>query len=613
MSRDASAACGLSRRVSRATAAPAGRRAVRWVRWSRAGWLSAELPRPVDFGIALVVLLLLSAPALFTKSGFIDDWVNHLWLTWMQSREIRATGHPSLFVNAEPLGVFYPNFAFYGGTLYGIGGYLMVLTGAPTAVFVGMLVLAFVAAYGGIFWIARQSGVRGLAAHLPATIVVTGAYYLSIAYGRGSWPELLATSAIPVVIAAALRIVRRGASPGVILLLAIATVIWSGSHNLSFLWGAIFIAAVAVALLAGWITELDRVKLRRIGVALGVMLLGVMINAWFLGPDLAYSLHTQIAQFRAIDPAISSTFSRLGIVFNPFRVRATHSAYLRSHFTELPVLVLAWAIVAAVLLWKPSWMRAQRRVVIVLALVVAGLILLLTDEAIWNDLPSTLSVIQFTFRLETYIVMGLAGVTIVVLRVMRDRAADGRSAVLGAALVVIVLIGLGFGVWQVWNSSAFYFPSSPHYLADRSAVLNYRHQVPPTWYETGQLRDVSEPVVPTDGEVRLNVAKIKGERTSQSVSIPAGSGALASNIAASQHLVSVRGLRVIGRTADGFLAFERPPLGRRTVQLTVSRANSVPMRFGPIVTLLGAIGLVLALAASIAASRRRRSPTGSPA
>jgi hypothetical protein len=111
----------------------------------------------------------------------------------------------------------------------------------------------------------------------------------------------------------------------------------------------------------------------------------------------------------------------------------------------------------------------------------------------------------------------------------------------------------------------------------------------------------------------LDVAKIKGEGTSQEVAVPAGSGALASNIAASQHLVSVRGLRVIGRTSEGFLAFERPPAGRRSVRLTVTRADDLPMRFGPIVTLLGAIGLVLAFAASIATSRRQRSTSGSPA
>jgi hypothetical protein len=558
----------------------------------------------VDLGVAFVVLLLLAAPALFTKAGFIDDWVNHLWLTWMQSREISATGHPSLFVNVEPLGVFYPNFAFYGGTLYAIGGYFMVLTGAPVAVFVGIIVLSFAAAYGGTLWIARQTGVTGLASHLPATIVVTGAYYLSLAYGRGSWPELVATSAIPVVIGAALRILRRGPTPGCILLLAIATTIWSGSHNLTFLWGAIFLVGIAVCLLLTCFTQLSN-HVRRIGVVFGVLALGVMLNGWFLAPDLAYSLHTQIAQFRALDPAISSIFSRPSIVFNPLRVRANHSTYLRSHFTELPVLVIAWLAVAAAALWNANWTGPLRRILILLALLVVGLVLLLTDEGVWHNLPSTLSVIQFTFRLETYIVMALAGLTIIVLRIMRNRADGRRETVLGVTLIAIVLFGLGLGTWQVWNSGAYYYPTSPHYLANRSSVLSYRNHTPPTWYETGQLRDVSERVVPTDGEVRLNTAQIKGESTTQEVSIPAGNGALASNIAASVHLVSVRGLRIAGRTPEGYLALQRPVGGSHTVRLTVSRAHTIPMRFGPFVTLLGALGLAAVLLASLVVSRWR--------
>jgi hypothetical protein len=80
-------------------------------------WLRAPLPRRVDLAVAIVVLLP-TAPALLARDGFVDDWVNHLWLTWMESGGVEATCHPSLFLNVEPLGVFYPNFAFYGGTLY---------------------------------------------------------------------------------------------------------------------------------------------------------------------------------------------------------------------------------------------------------------------------------------------------------------------------------------------------------------------------------------------------------------------------------------------------------------------------------------------------------------
>jgi hypothetical protein len=568
-------------------------------------WLTAPLPRRLDIAVAIFVLLLLTAPALFTRNGFIDDWVNHLWLTWMESREISATGHPSLFLNVEPLGVFYPNFAFYGGTLYGVGGYLMVLTGAPAAVFVAMIVGAFAVAYGGTVWIARQAGVTGLASHLPATIVVTGAYYLSLAYGRGSWPELMATSMIPLIIAAGLSIIRRGPRPAPILGLGLATTLWSGSHNITLVWGFIFIAATAVCLLLAWFAQLTSLHVRRGGMVLGVMVLGVMLNGWFLLPDLAYASHTAAAQFVGIEPAISAIFSRFSIVFDPFRERANHTTYLKSHFTELPVLVIVWLVVTVAVLWRRAWGGPLRRLVILLGLLTVVLIALLLDEQVWQKLPSTLSIIQFTFRLETYIVMAVAGLVIVVLRVMQGQVGGRRQSALGLALVGIATFGLALGVWQVWNSDAYFFPTSPHYLANRSSVLHYPHHTPPTWYEPGsvEFNDAGDQVVPTGGAIHLNGALIKGESTTQIVRIPPGEGPLASNIAASVNLVSVHGLRVAGRTGEGFLALERPLDGASTVRLTVSRADTMPMRLGPFVTLLGALGLLGALVASIVVPR----------
>ncbi len=558
-------------------------------------WLSAELPRGVDLLLPLAVLLMIGAPALFTTKGFIDDWVNHLWLTWMQSREISATGHPSLFLNAEPLGVFYPNFAFYGGTLYALGGYLMVLTGAPVGVFVAMIMAAFATAYGGSYWVARQGGLTGVASHLPAIVVVTGAYYLSVAYGRGSWPELVATSMVPMVIACGLHIVRRGPNARSVLGLAVATVIWSGSHNITFEWGTIFLAAIAASLVVAWFSQLTALHGRRVGVVLGVMALAVMVNGWFLLPDLTYALHTQIAQYRAIDPAISGIFSPLSIVFDPFRARATDSTYLRAHFTELPVLVIVWLVVALLALWRARMGKEIRRMTVLLSLVFAGLLLLLVDESVWKHLPATLAVIQFTFRLETYIVMAIAGLVVVALMGMRTHHDARGMSGLSALLVGIVLFGLGLGVWQVWNSDAYYYPTSPHYLANRSSVLHYPHHTPPTWYETGQFRDVEDQVVPTDGEVRLDPALVKGESTTQTVTVPTGEGPLASNIAASADMVSVQGLRIAGRTAEGFLALERPLDGSRVVRLSVSRADTMPMELGPLVTLIGVLGLAGAL------------------
>ena len=560
--------------------------------------------------IAAVVVLVLAAPALFTSSGFVDDWVNHMWLTWLQSRQIRASGFPSLFVHVDPLGVFYPNFAFYGGTLYAVGGYLMVLTGAPVAVFVGMVTAAIAAAYLGTLWTAREAGVRGLAAHLPALVIVTGAYYLSLAYGRASWPELVATSAIPVIIAATIRIVRRGAAPWSVLALGLATVFWSGSHNLTLAWGTVFVLCLLGVVLIAWAPRLTARRLRRLAVALGVVALGVMVNGWFLLPDVRYASTTMLAQTPGIATSISDPFSRPAILFNPLRVRATSNPATRSHFTELPVLVMAWIAVAGALLWRPTRRRELRRALLLLAVLVGGLLVLIMDDHVWAHVPSALDHEQFTFRLQTYTVIAIAGIVIVAQLALASAATLRRSLRRGlhGTLVGIVLLGLGLACWQVWNSTAAYHPWSTAFLRNRASVLRYPYQTPPTWYVYSYIstfRPRPNHVVSTAGAIHLDPARVHGDSIAQTVTLPPGRGAVATNIAAPRFMVSIRGLRVAGQTADGFVALDRPSNGARTARLQVTEADTTSIRLGRWVTLLGIVGLLGAVVSTAVISRRR--------
>ena len=71
------------------------------------------------WGIPLIALAALLGPLVLTSSTFGQDWPNHLWLVWQQSRNITALGHPSYFLQSH-LGAFYPFYAFYGGTLYAV-------------------------------------------------------------------------------------------------------------------------------------------------------------------------------------------------------------------------------------------------------------------------------------------------------------------------------------------------------------------------------------------------------------------------------------------------------------------------------------------------------------
>ena len=172
-------------------------------------------PAFIDVAIATLAVLLIASPLLFTSDGFAPDFTNDIWFSGYQEHAIAAHLHPTLFVQTQANGVFYPLFAFYGGTLFALTGALGAVLGGSTILAFELMTLAGIAAaYGGLFWLARQLGVKGLLAHAPALVFVTSAYYVTDLYGRGAWAEFIAVSALPLVLAASLRLVRGGLSVG---------------------------------------------------------------------------------------------------------------------------------------------------------------------------------------------------------------------------------------------------------------------------------------------------------------------------------------------------------------------------------------------------------------
>jgi hypothetical protein len=68
----------------------------------------------IDGAIATLAVLLIASPLLFTSDGFAPDFTNDLWLAGYQQHVIAAHLHPTLFLQTQQSGVFYPLFAFYG-------------------------------------------------------------------------------------------------------------------------------------------------------------------------------------------------------------------------------------------------------------------------------------------------------------------------------------------------------------------------------------------------------------------------------------------------------------------------------------------------------------------
>lgn len=559
--------------------------------------------------LTFAVIAVLMAPMALTDSTFGGDWPGHLWLVQMQARNIEYLGHPSLFVQST-LGAFEPWFAFYGGTLYSLVAAGSVATGGHTlAVYVLSFALAMAMAYGGLVWIARQVGVGGWWVHVPAFVFVTSAYYLSDAYARGAWPETVATSAIPLLVASALsllRVERWRLAPVAAFLLA--AVIFTGSHNLTLLYGTIFLVGLCAALVLafGRAAIPDR---RRALAVLGLGALAVGVNLWFLLPDVAYQGRTTIAHSFVAPPTIRGGMPP-GLVLDPVR-HSRLTGDLSTLDLQIPTLALVWSLVALALCWRwlaPAWRR------LAVALAVLGLLFFapILAPGLWRDLPRTLWAIQFPFRLLTYVdfcVVGLVTISVLGLT-RRARAGAGTSTravrrwLLAAGAAVLLIEG-GQAIHQEWVT-----PSS---LPSRSAVFPGGSKLPGYWIKFAtylEFQDVSLPVVAaTIPEVEgvtvyngqsANVIPVPVDerpRTAYSVTFtPPRSGTINTDVIAGPYLVAVHGAKFVGRTpySELVMQVQKNPSGPNRV--TFGAARTWPIVLGKWATLVSVLAILLLLA-----------------
>jgi hypothetical protein len=99
----------------------------------------------IDVAIATLAVLLIASPMLFTSEGFAPDFTKDLWLAGYQQHAIAAYPHPTLFLQTQQSGVFYPLFAFYDATLAALA---VVLGGSTVLGFEVVTLAAIAAAYG---------------------------------------------------------------------------------------------------------------------------------------------------------------------------------------------------------------------------------------------------------------------------------------------------------------------------------------------------------------------------------------------------------------------------------------------------------------------------------
>lgn len=563
-------------------------------------------------GAAVVVLGALTWPLLFTHSDFAGDWERHLWLMWHQSLAIQSTGFPSLFLNSA-YSVFYPTYAFYGGTVYVIGGLLsLALGGAPVSAYVLVYLLDFAAAFGGWYWLARMSGVGRWLAMIPGIVFVSSAYYFLVAYVQGDWPEFTGISIIPLLLAAALSVLRADRlQVGAALALALSSVLFFGSHSITIMLGlTTFVLCGAVVLIA---VPAARALVTRRGIARvgGVVVPAACVSGWYLLPALAYHSTTRLgSEYHEAREELRGNVSLVSMAHLFTFSRTTGPGM------ALPVLAIVWVLAGMLVLPRGSGKRTWVRLLLIFSGFAVLIAVAMTHVGLLLALPRPYTLIQYSYRLEAYVLLMLCAaiVAALVLAGGRSRHAPGALAPRRARAwmwmaLPVCAVSLGGAIQQL---SAFPYPGQDRY----EALQAYGED------GTGNNRDyqdVAEPIVTVAhlASVTIPPEAVSQNRVSFSTELPSGA-LLATNIGAGPYLLHIAGAKPVGvdaetgdmvlrvGTADGAARAGRSGDARAasahpsSETISVSAGDGLPIVLGRLLSLLGLAILAVELLALLA-------------
>jgi hypothetical protein len=528
------------------------------------------------------------------------DWPVHLWFLRHQGDSLLHDGRPSLFAHGAD-GAFYPFFAFYGGTLYAIGGLLVVSLGdAGRHGYVVVWVLAYILGYGGWVWLGRMAGLGRWAVHAPPVLFLTSPYLVTLVYVRGDWPEFVALCSIPLLVASALSVLLadqlRARSA---VALVFATILFTGSHNVTLLWGGTLLAALGLVLYVCSPRIRRQVTGRGVARVAGLVVPAVPLNAWFLVPDLVYQGRTVIAgiHYAHWRYTVANT---MGFIDQPLLGLKRYR--INQYDLTLPILAMAWAAsVAALTLrrtWRTSWMLLFLSLEVLITLLV---ITMVTHGSLILHLPRPYVMIQYTFRLENYILLAVAGGVLVGL-VLVNKAVSWMRRLAWVSLATVVAISAG-GAFRQIDVPVQDNPKLPLWTSHIASVGDYADGTPPE-VPPGRRRVLF-----------FSPDQIRHDRIRATVDAQPGE-LFQTNLVVMPALIHIDGARLIGngilRFGDNILPYAVLRVDADAIpgaaRITVRGASPWPVVVGRILSLLGVLGL----AANVLLRRSWRRPQRLP-
>ncbi len=564
----------------------------------------------------LLLIGALTWPLIFSSAAFNGDWLEQLWFVSKQADAISANHLPSLFLNYR-FGVFYPHYAFYGGTLYTVGALLVLALGsAPIGGYVLTYLLGFAAAYGGWYWLARIFGLGRWRAHAPGLVFVTSSYYLTLIYARGDWPEFIGISLIAPMLAAGLAVLRaKRLRAGPALALFLSSALFFGSHSLTVVWGSTTIALTALAILA--CVPQARRALSKAGVvrAGALVLSALLVNAWFLLPATVYEAQTRIASgYLGWRLVLRETMFLVSAQHLFTLSRASASLPGTDFALSLPVLVIGWVLVSLVLALWGGLRNPWTRVLLICSALTAALTVLMTQADLVLALPRVYATLQYSYRLESYVLLALSGAVLAALAVARSPTSRGSGRALERWAWVLIAVLAVAVVGAIQQAAA-----PPSLRENRYAALaNFDRLDGPNAKEALlDYIDVHQRFINAGArrpaELAFPVGGVRNDTVSGTVRAYPGE-LIYTNLFGPPNLVNVSGAKIVGINAEGYDVLEAgsaagggagaggPPAHR----ITITEASTTPIVLGRWLTLLGVLALVAQLLALAVRSRSGR-------
>jgi hypothetical protein len=540
----------------------------------------------VDALLAAAVVLMVSSPMLLTRSGFGEDFTNAMWMAWVAGKNLVQAGHPVYFANTTTLGAFYPLFAFYGGPLYTYTGAVSELLGGQAEVaFILLTMLAILGVYGSVLWLGREFGLRGLTAHAPALVAVTSAYYITNLYGRGDWTEFMATSSLAPLVASGVHLARSERWRAFPMAIFVASVVLlTSGHNITLLWGTTIGVA---ALLFVWLVQgaPRRLPYRRLAMLGGLGLMGALINAWYLLPDVTFAGQVAVAHAEPTSSAVwrmSKMFNLPEILLYPFR-RVPSQSSTPALYVQAPDWFIVWGLLAAALLLRHAAVsRALRRLWVSMFVILVAILGMIMLKLFWRFVYYPFSEIIIPYRLCTYVFYATAGLVLIAALALQRVAARGDSQRtvrgLWTALAGVAAVSICLCVWQLWVPNTRFSES----YANRSGALASATTMPASWYAIGDYSDwqVKLAVAPANRQLLIPPGAVQGDRFDAWMNVPAGSQPIQTNIAGGSYIVHIGGLRVVGRTREDLAVVKRIAGGSGPVHVVVETTRSTAGELG---------------------------------